>query len=58
MTFTALAHVVLTRGWPVFFGCCMAGAVTSLLLPEVKGRDPDEIDRMELAEARRGFNAA
>ena len=28
---------------PVFFGCCVAGAFVTLLLPEVKGRDPDAI---------------
>lgn len=29
----------------------MIGAVISLLLPEVKGRDADEIDAQELREA-------
>ncbi len=41
----------------VFFGCCIAGALFTLLLPEVKGRDPDEIDREEMRvveAARRG----
>jgi len=32
----------------IFFGCCIAGAVFTLLLPEVKGRDPDEVDREEI----------
>lgn len=32
----------------VFFGCCIAGALCTLLLPEVKGRDPDEVDREEM----------
>ena len=34
----------------VFFGCCIAGAVFTLLLPAVKGRDPDAIDREEIRE--------
>ena len=34
----------------VFFGCCVAGAFFTLLLPEVKGRDPDLIDAEELKE--------
>lgn len=42
----------------VFFACCIAGAVaTLLLLPEVKGRDPDLIDAEEIRaerEARKG----
>ncbi|KAF8574012.1 MFS general substrate transporter [Ramaria rubella] len=36
----------------IFFACCIAGACLSLLLPEVKGRDPDVIDAEELREAR------
>jgi len=27
----------------IFFGCCVLGAFVSLLLPEVKGRDPDQV---------------
>ncbi|KAG6907148.1 hypothetical protein DXG01_010325 [Tephrocybe rancida] len=36
----------------VFFGCCIGGAVFTLLLPEVKGRDPDLILAEEIREAR------
>lgn len=36
----------------VFFGCCLAGAVFTQLLPETKGRDPDLIYAQELEEAR------
>ena len=36
----------------VFFGCCIAGAICSLLLPEVKGRDPDLVLAEEIREAR------
>ena len=35
----------------VFFGCCIAGAFLTLLLPEVKGRDPDLILAQEMKEA-------
>ena len=35
----------------VFFGCCIAGAVCTLLLPEVKDRDPDLLYQQELDEA-------
>ncbi|KAG9223299.1 hypothetical protein CCMSSC00406_0000012 [Pleurotus cornucopiae] len=38
----------------IFFGCCIAGAVFTLLLPEVKGRDPDLI----LIEEMRAERAA
>lgn len=31
----------------IFFGCCLAGAACTLLLPEVKGRDPDVIEAKE-----------
>ncbi|KAM5536672.1 hypothetical protein V8D89_009600 [Ganoderma adspersum] len=34
----------------IFFGCCIAGAVFSLLLPEVRGRDPDVVYEQELRE--------
>ena len=37
----------------VFFGCCIAGAGFSLLLPEVKGRDPDVIYEEEMRERAR-----
>ncbi|KLO16414.1 inorganic phosphate transporter [Schizopora paradoxa] len=53
---SALAFNALSKkvGTPVvlwiFFGCCVAGAVFTLLLPEVKGRDPDAIDREEIRE--------
>ncbi|KIK05299.1 hypothetical protein K443DRAFT_675254 [Laccaria amethystina LaAM-08-1] len=36
----------------IFFGCCIAGAVFTLLLPEVKGRDPDVIFAAEIEEKR------
>ncbi|TDL20864.1 MFS general substrate transporter [Rickenella mellea] len=36
----------------IFFACCIAGAVFTLLLPETKGRDPDVIDEQELMERR------
>ncbi|KAI0322068.1 major facilitator superfamily domain-containing protein [Amylostereum chailletii] len=36
----------------IFVGCCIAGAFVSLLLPEVKGRDPDLILEQELRERR------
>ncbi|KAH8101357.1 phosphate transporter [Phellopilus nigrolimitatus] len=35
----------------IFFGCCIAGAVCTLLLPEVRGRDPDVIDAEEIRAA-------
>jgi PHS family inorganic phosphate transporter-like MFS transporter len=34
----------------IFFACCLAGAVCSLLLPEVRGRDPDVILAEEIRE--------
>jgi PHS family inorganic phosphate transporter-like MFS transporter len=36
----------------IFFGCCIAGVVCSLLLPEVRGRDPDVILLEEMKEGR------
>ncbi|KIK05301.1 hypothetical protein K443DRAFT_641836 [Laccaria amethystina LaAM-08-1] len=36
----------------IFFGCCIAGAFFTLLLPEVKGRDPDALLAAEI-EAKR-----
>jgi len=35
----------------IFFGCCMLGVFFSLLIPEVRGRDPDAILAQEIAEA-------
>ncbi|KAJ6472360.1 major facilitator superfamily domain-containing protein [Mycena vitilis] len=35
----------------IFVGCCVAGAGFTLLLPEVRARDPDEVLAQELAEA-------
>jgi len=40
----------------IFVGCCLAGACLSLLLPEVKGRDPDLIDEEERRAARAGHS--
>ena len=34
--------------YTVFFGCCLGGAVFTLLLPEVKDRDPDLIYMEEM----------
>jgi PHS family inorganic phosphate transporter-like MFS transporter len=36
----------------IFVGCCIAGAAFSLLLPEVRARDPDLILAEELKEGR------
>jgi PHS family inorganic phosphate transporter-like MFS transporter len=36
----------------IFVGCCIAGAAFSLLLPEVRARDPDLILAEELKEVR------
>ncbi|KNZ79493.1 putative metabolite transporter C2H8.02 [Termitomyces sp. J132] len=55
---SALAFNMLTKkiGTPavlwIFFGCCIAGAGFTLLLPEVKGRDPDLVLAEEMREAR------
>jgi len=38
----------------IFVGCCLVGAVMTVLLPEVKGRDPDLIDEEERRVARAG----
>ena len=48
-TFRAVSweNVLLIFNGVVFFACCIAGAAFTLLLPEVKGRDPDLV----LAEA-------
>ena len=48
-TGSALTLAIVT----VFFGCCIAGAGFSLLLPEVKGRDPDVIYEEEMRERAR-----
>ncbi|KAF6759249.1 phosphate transporter [Ephemerocybe angulata] len=55
---SALAFNTLSKsiGTPnilwIFFGCCLLGACTTLLLPEVKGRDPDVILAQQIAEER------
>jgi MFS transporter, PHS family, inorganic phosphate transporter len=36
----------------IFVGCCIAGAVLTLLLPEVRMRDADEIYEEEMRERR------
>ncbi|KAF8873974.1 major facilitator superfamily domain-containing protein [Gymnopilus junonius] len=36
----------------LFFGCCVAGAVVTLILPEVKGRDPDLVLAEEVRERK------
>nr|CAI94747.1 phosphate transporter [Hebeloma cylindrosporum] len=62
---SALAFNTLSKkvGTPVilwiFFGCCIAGAFFTLLLPEVKGRDPDLVLAEEIRvrrEARKAQN--
>ncbi|KAH6918398.1 phosphate transporter [Coprinopsis sp. MPI-PUGE-AT-0042] len=59
---SALAFNSLSKkiGTPLafFFACCIAGAGFTLLLPEVKGRDPDLILAEEIAEKRRAKVAA
>jgi len=40
----------------IFFGCCIAGAALTLLLPEVKNRDPDVILAEEIRQARNETN--
>ncbi|KAJ6483258.1 major facilitator superfamily domain-containing protein [Mycena sanguinolenta] len=37
----------------IFVACCIAGAAFTLLLPEVRGRDPDEVLAWEIAEGAR-----
>ncbi|KAF8908565.1 hypothetical protein CPB84DRAFT_1674125, partial [Gymnopilus junonius] len=36
----------------IFFGCCIVGAVFTLLLPEVKGCDPDLLFEEEIRERK------
>jgi len=36
----------------IFFGCCIAGAVFTFLLPEVKGRDPDLVFAEEIRQSK------
>ncbi|KAF7326084.1 MFS domain-containing protein [Mycena kentingensis (nom. inval.)] len=36
----------------IFFACCIAGAGFTLLLPEVRGRDPDAVLAEEMRESR------
>lgn len=54
---SALAFNTLSKriGTPailwIFFGCCIVGAGVTFLLPEVKGRDPDEVLAQELRES-------
>lgn len=42
----------------IFFACCIVGALLTLLLPEVKGRDADVIDAEEIRAAREARRAA
>jgi PHS family inorganic phosphate transporter-like MFS transporter len=48
--FLHTAYSVRVNSPAVFFGCCIAGALFSLLLPEVRGRDPDSIFAREIKE--------
>lgn len=36
----------------IFFGCCLGGVFSTLLLPEVRGRDPDQVLAEEIEERR------
>ncbi|KAE9400652.1 MFS general substrate transporter [Gymnopus androsaceus JB14] len=53
LAFNSLSETLGTPAvlW-IFFGCCIAGACCSLLLPEVKDRDPDLVLAEEIREAR------
>ncbi|KIK70069.1 hypothetical protein GYMLUDRAFT_539803 [Collybiopsis luxurians FD-317 M1] len=53
LAFNALSEDIGTPAvlW-IFFGCCIAGACFTLLLPEVKGRDPDLVLAEEIRDAR------
>ncbi|KAI0265684.1 major facilitator superfamily domain-containing protein [Gloeopeniophorella convolvens] len=55
LAFNALSTSIGTPDvlW-IFMGCCFLGAGFTLLLPEVKGRDPDVIYAEELRAAARG----
>jgi len=50
--FNSLSTKIGTPGvlW-IFFGCCLVGAAFTLLLPEVKDRDPDVVFAQEQREA-------
>ncbi|KAG9011527.1 hypothetical protein FRB94_008096 [Tulasnella sp. JGI-2019a] len=58
---TALAFNVLNEkfGTPlvlwILVGCCLGGASFTLLLPEVRGRDPDVFYEEELVRGRQGL---
>ncbi|KAI0048128.1 MFS general substrate transporter [Auriscalpium vulgare] len=56
LAFNSLSNKIGTPSvlW-IFVGCCFAGAVFTLLLPEVKGRDPDLVlaEEQQEAESRR-----
>ncbi|KAG8858430.1 hypothetical protein FRB96_005315 [Tulasnella sp. 330] len=49
---TLTNHIGTPKVLWIFFACCVAGFFFTLLLPEVKGRDPDVVYEEELAEAR------
>ncbi|CCM05508.1 uncharacterized protein FIBRA_07731 [Fibroporia radiculosa] len=53
LAFNSLSESIGTPAvlW-IFFGCCIAGAVCSLLLPEVRNRDPDLVYAQEERERR------
>ena len=54
LVFNSLTNSIGTPNvlW-IFFGCCIAGAGFTLLLPEVRGRDPDLVYAEELREEER-----
>ncbi|TFY75139.1 hypothetical protein EWM64_g8872 [Hericium alpestre] len=45
-------HIGTDKVLWIFVGCCLFGALFTLLLPEVKGRDPDAILEEELRQKR------
>ncbi|KAF7978454.1 hypothetical protein HWV62_652 [Athelia sp. TMB] len=53
LAFNSLATKIGTPAvlW-IFFGCCIAGAICSFLLPEVKGRDPDLVLAEEIRQGK------
>lgn len=53
LAFNSLATKIGTPNvlW-IFFGCCIAGAVCTFLLPEVRGRDPDLVLAEEIREGK------